>query len=183
MPALSGVGMQRAKHFCLEEVGKAWWRRWHLSCILKNAEESPRQRKRGRGFQIEGTVCDKPGGRKRIAYLEIAKMFPFLVYLGWGWGGRCLWFRDEPINKNFIAVVIKIIMSTKQRAATSINQKAELWRLHRQPGCTVPAWKWEIRRTIGGFEKSPRGPQVMVCSPVLKLPVAVLVIPSHSGSD
>lgn len=32
--------------------------------------------KKGRAFQIEGTVCERPRRRKHMARLEIAKMFP-----------------------------------------------------------------------------------------------------------
>ena len=51
-----------------------------MSCILKNAEEFPRERKRGRVFQIDGTVCERPRRRNHIAHLEIVKVFP-LIYL------------------------------------------------------------------------------------------------------
>lgn len=52
-----------------------------MSCILKNAEEFPRQRKRRRVFQIKGTVCERLRRRNHIAHLEIIKMFPLLIYL------------------------------------------------------------------------------------------------------
>lgn len=52
-----------------------------MSRILKDAEEFPRQRKKGKAFQIEGTVYERPRRRKYIACLEIVKMFPLLSYL------------------------------------------------------------------------------------------------------
>lgn len=48
---------------------------------LEECRGVSRAEKKGRAFQIEGTVYEKPRRRKHMACLEIAKMFPPLIYL------------------------------------------------------------------------------------------------------
>lgn len=48
---------------------------------LEECRGVSRAEKKGRAFQIEGTVCERPSRRKHMACLEIAKMFPPLIYL------------------------------------------------------------------------------------------------------
>lgn len=48
---------------------------------LEECRGVSRAEKKGRAFQIEGTVCERPCRRKHMAGLESAKMFPPLIYL------------------------------------------------------------------------------------------------------